>query len=228
MRAPTFRNSPPSMRALPRGRFVVTKTALTLGIIVLAMSSPARQAGASDPTAPIQRLDMALLAAMKADQTMSFMQRCTMLGPAVAQTFDLSALLRGAVGLRWDGLPPDQKAALADAFERYTVSNYAANFDSYDGQNFQVLPQARALQNGEVVVRTQIIRPGKSPVEIDYVVRQAGEDWKVVDVLTNGTISQVAVQRSDFGGLLATGGATALRVALERKVVTLSDGRPAS
>ena len=47
-------------------------------------------------------------------------------------------------------------------------------------------------------------------------------------MLTDGTISQVAVQRSDFGGLLASGGAPALRAGLERKVANLSGTRPAS
>ena len=81
-----------------------------------------------------------------------------------------------------------------------------------------------ALPNGAVVVRTQIVRPSKSPVEFDYVMRQTAAGWKTVDVLSDGTISQVTAQRSDFRGLLANGGAAALRAGLERKVATLSSG----
>ena len=84
--------------------------------------------------------------------------------------------------------------------------------------------ETRALPNGAVVVRTQIVRPGKSPVELDYVMRQTAAAWKAVDVLSDGTISQVAAQRSDFRGLLASGGVAALRAGLERKVATLSSG----
>jgi phospholipid transport system substrate-binding protein len=40
----------------------------------------------------------------------------------------------------------------------------------------------------------------------------------VVDVLLDGTISRVAVQRSDFRGTLAHGGVPALIASLERKV----------
>jgi phospholipid transport system substrate-binding protein len=184
----------------------------------------ARAASAGDPTVPIEQLDAALLAAMEAGQNTPFAQRYALLSSAVEQAFDLNAVLRAAVGLSWDSLAADQKASLASAFERYTVSNYAANFDSYDGQSFQVLPDTRSLPNGAVVVRTEVIRPNKSPVEIDYIMRRTEEGWKAVDVLTNGTISQVAVQRSDFRGLLDNGGAPALRAGLERKVATLSDG----
>jgi len=41
-------------------------------------------------------------------------------------------------------------------------------------------------------------------------------------VLLNGTISQVAVQRSDFRALLATGGPEALTASLREKVATIS------
>ena len=73
-------------------------------------------------------------------------------------------------------------------------------------------------------MRTQIVRRNDSPVEIDYVMRQTAAGWKAVDVLSDGSISQVAVQRSDFRGLLASGGAPALQAGLQRKVATLSNG----
>jgi phospholipid transport system substrate-binding protein len=193
-------------------------------LATLAGTPVAQAAGASDPTVPIQQLDAALLAAMKAGQNTPFGQRYALLNPAVEQAFDLNALLRAAVGFSWVSMQADQKTALASAFERYTVSNYVANFDSYDGQSFRVLPETRQLPNGEVIVRTQITRLNKSPVEIDYVMRMTVLGWKAVDVLTDGTISQVAVQRSDFVQLLSSGGASALRAGLQRKVASLSNG----
>jgi phospholipid transport system substrate-binding protein len=46
----------------------------------------------------------------------------------------------------------------------------------------------------------------------------------VIDVLLDGTISRVAVQRSDFRGLLADGDASALVASLEQKIADLSGG----
>jgi phospholipid transport system substrate-binding protein len=225
MRALSFHQPKPAGRLDGRSLLLRSVAAgFLLGLTIVAGGPVARAAGASDPTVPIERLDAALLVAMKAGQNTPFAQRYAMLGSAVEQAFDLNAVLRAAVGLSWDSLPADQKAALASAFEHYTVSNYAANFDSYDGQSFRVLPETRPLPNGAVVVRTQIIRRNNSPVEIDYIMRRTGEGWKAVDVLANGTISQVAVQRSDFRGLLDNGGAPALRAGLERKAATLSSG----
>lgn len=212
-----------SMTAMNR----IGRRSLLGSIAVLTMGGAALRvhaADAGDPTTPIHQLNAALLAAMKAGRNTPFSQRFTMLSAAVEQAFDLNAVLRAAIGLIWISLPADQQAALASAFRQYTVSNYTANFDTYTGQNFRVLPGTRTLPNGDVIVPTGITRPNNTPVEIDYLMRQTGGAWKAVDVLSDGTISQVAVQRSDFRGLLTSGGAAALRAELQRKVATLSNG----
>jgi phospholipid transport system substrate-binding protein len=58
-------------------------------------------------------------------------------------------------------------------------------------------------------------------------MRNGPSGWKAVDVLANGSISRVAVQRSDFRELLASGGVPALMAALQRKVANLSGGMAA-
>jgi phospholipid transport system substrate-binding protein len=104
------------------------------------------------------------------------------------------------------------------------VSSYVANFNSYSSQSFEVLPSMRAISNDEVVVQTRLLRAKDSPVKLDYVMRRGPAGWQVVDVLTDGSISRVAVQRSDFRQLLESGGVSALATALNRKVAALSGG----
>jgi phospholipid transport system substrate-binding protein len=55
-------------------------------------------------------------------------------------------------------------------------------------------------------------------------MRDGGSGWRAVDVLADGSISRVAVQRSDFRRLLAQGGAQALVASLRSKSADLSDG----
>lgn len=202
---------------------------LRLGIAASVLAMPwwparADTTGADSPTAPIQRLDDALLAAMKAGGRTSFDQRYRALDPVIGQVFDLDAVLAASIGLSWATLPGAQKAELSTAFRRYTVSSYVSNFDSYNGQSFQVLPSARALGNGEVVVQSRLLRTNDSPVKLDYVMRSGPAGWQVTDVLTDGSISRVAVQRSDFRQLLVAGGVSALAAGLGRKVANLSGG----
>jgi len=204
------------------------RTVLGWGIAAAIAAVPLRpslaDAGDAAARAPVARLDDALLAAMKAGDSASFNARYRTLEPVIEQVFNLNEVLAASIGLSWAAMPDAQKADLLAAFRRYTVSSYVSNFNSFNGQSFEVLPTVRPVGNGEVVVRTRLIRTDDSPVKLDYVMRQGPAGWQVVDVLTDGSISRVAVQRSDFRQLLISGGVPALAAGLGRKVASLSGG----
>jgi phospholipid transport system substrate-binding protein len=187
-------------------------------------SSPASAQADSAVVAPIQRLIAGLLEVMKSGRSTPFGQRFDLLAPVVDATFDLSVILQNSVGLIWSSLPEDQKTALEDAFRRYTVASYVNSFDSFTGQRFEISPDTRAVGNGEQIVQTRIIPRSGDGHELDYVMRGIGSGWRVVDVLADGAVSRVAVQRSDFRQLLVRGGAPALLAQLQQKVIDLSGG----
>jgi phospholipid transport system substrate-binding protein len=202
---------------------------LGLAVAALAVAAPrypasARTTDDASAIAPVQQLDDALLAAMKAGDHTPFAERYHALAPAIEQVFNLEAVLAASIGMSWATLTAAQQAVLVTAFRRYTVSSYVANFNSFNGQSFQVLPATRAVGNGELVVQSRLLRTDGSPIALDYVMRQFPAGWQVVDVLTDGSISRVAVQRSDFRGLLVGGGVPALAAGLEHKVASLSGG----
>ncbi|HUC17672.1 MAG TPA: ABC transporter substrate-binding protein [Acetobacteraceae bacterium] len=173
-------------------------------------------------SAPVAALNAGLLAVMKAGSaSVSFPQRFAMLAPVLTQSFDLPRILELAVGFDWASLTPTQQEQLLPIFREYTVASYVANFSSYGGEQFRILPGLRAF-GSEQVVTTQIVTQDGKTRRIDYVMIDDGARWQVVDVLLDGTISQVAVQRSDFHALLSSGGASALISGLRRKVATLS------
>ncbi|HEY0183718.1 MAG TPA: ABC transporter substrate-binding protein [Rhodopila sp.] len=174
-------------------------------------------------TAPVQELVDGLMQIMRAGAGTPFVRRFDMLAPIIDKTFDLEAILQESVGSPWATLSPDQQAMLRQAFRRYTVATYVNNFDAYEGQRFEVSPNTRPVGT-EQVVQTRIIPRSGETHELDYVMREGGQGWRAVDVLADGTISRVAVQRSDFRRLLARGGAQALADSLRSKSVDLSEG----
>jgi phospholipid transport system substrate-binding protein len=211
----------------PIGRRNLLRLALTGFVVAGPLHAASAQTTADTAQiAPIQQLDNALLAAMKAGGTTPFDDRYRALAPVIEQVFDLDAVLAASVGLSWATLPDAQKATLAAAFRRYTVSSYATSFNSYNGQSFRVLPTVRALGNSEVIVQSRLQRADGSLLPLDYLMRRGSAGWRAVDVLTDGSISRVAVQRSDFRGLLSSGGVTALQAGLAHKVANLSGGTP--
>ena len=183
----------------------------------------AAQAADPDASAPIAALNAGLIQAMRSGKAAPFPQRFAALAPVVDRAFDLGATLQAVVGPRWAGLPPAQQSQLLDVFRRYTVATYIANFDSFGGERLEVLPDSRII-GADQVVATQIAPASGTPTRIDYVMRRGAAGWRAVDVYLNATISQVAVQRSDFRSLLSTGDAGPLIASLQRKVATLSGG----
>lgn len=182
-------------------------------------------AGAADTaavTGPVIALDNGLLAVMKAGSGTPFPQRYQMLQPIVLRSFDLATILRFSVGSGWDATPTQMQGLLYDEFVHYTVASYVANFKSYSGQRFDVSPTLRQVGANQVV-QTNLVSATDN-TRIDYVMRDEGGSWKIVDVLPDGTISRVAVQRSDFREIFASSGPQGLIGHLRSKVSELSGG----
>jgi phospholipid transport system substrate-binding protein len=182
----------------------------------------AAAAAPADPAAPIATLDTALITAMKTGATQSFKAREDALAPAIDAAFDLPGILKGAVGLPWASLPAAQQAQLLTAFRNFTLASYAGNFNSYNDQTITIVPPTRAV-GADQIVQTDIESGGVSN-RIDYQMRQIDGAWKAEDVLLDGTISNVAVQRSDFRKLLAPGDATRLIDSLNTRAAALANG----
>lgn len=203
------------------------RAALTLlggAMLVPAAMAPAgAQAPASTDAvrAPIVALYAALEKNMKTAPGTPFRARYEALGPVIDRVFDLGSILQTAVGLRWNSMDPANRATLEEAFRRFTVASYVANFDKFGGETFDVGPNLRTVGQDQVVTSRMVPRNG-DPIQMDYVMRQTPTGWRVVDVLLNGTVSRVAVMRSDFRSLLGSGDAGALIASLQRKVADLS------
>ena len=206
---------------LTRGRTMIplSRRAALLGVLLPFTALAADP----DAAAPITALNAGLVAAMKTGKAAPFPQRYAALLPVVDQAFDMGTILQTVVGPRWAGLPPAQQGQLLDVFRKYTVATYVANFDNYGGERLDTLPDSRSI-GADQVVETQIAPSSGTPTRIDYVMRRGSAGWRAVDVYLNGTISQVAVQRSDFRSLISTGDAGPLIASLQRKVADLSHG----
>jgi phospholipid transport system substrate-binding protein len=193
-------------------------------IVALPLRARAALADTGAATATIVRFNEALLGVMKSGQQTGFNRRFEVLAPAVDQAFDLRTVLTVSVGPGWANLLTDQQNRLLDGFRRYTVASYVHSFDNYAGQRFTVSPDIRGLDGGRVVVQSRMAPASGDAIQLDYVMQPTSSGWKAVDVLSAGSISRVAVQRSDFRRVLSQGGGDALLTSLQRKASDLSGG----
>src|SRR5262249_37939178 len=101
----------------------------------------------------------------------------------------------------------DQKS-LQESFTRMTASQYAGNFSSYGGEKFVVDPAVQ-VRGTDHYVSSKLVAPDQT-VTFIYRLRQFGSKWKIIDVVLEGSISQLNVYRSDFAATVKAGGAPAL------------------
>jgi phospholipid transport system substrate-binding protein len=174
--------------------------AIALGLSALAWSVAAK---AEDLVlVPAHQLIGGLLQIMRAGSATPFSKRFDMLAPVIDQTFDLAAILQASVGTStWQTLSADQREMLL--------------------KEFTINPETRIVGD-EQVVRTKIVPVSGDGHDLDYVMRQDSSGWRIVDVLADGAVSRVAVQRSDFRQLIRQGGAPALGQSLKVKADNLS------
>ena len=157
--------------------------------------------------------------------TASFAQRTQLLAPVVDQVFNLQTVLQNSLGLRYRSLPDTQKQQLLEQFRQFTVARYVSNFGAGGTDTFKVDPATTPSPiPGDQIVHTSIVSPDGATTDVNYVMRQGPAGWQVVDVLLNGNISQVAVQRADFGSSFSTGDATPLIESLKKKTLAFSEG----
>lgn len=186
-----------------------------------AAAAPVRAADLSGAVAPAQSLCDLLIASMKRGAAMDFAARERFLAPTLQRDFDLPAMTRIVVGPPWRTMSPADRAGLVAAFSAVSVATYASEFKSYGGEHFEVDPAPAELAGGRCVVHTRLYT-GSSTVELDYVEQPEGGAWKIIDVLLNGSISQLAARRSEYSATLRAGGAPALAALLRQKADELA------
>jgi phospholipid transport system substrate-binding protein len=200
----------------------VKKLVVALGLAVL-IQMPAFAAGSDPAASSITTVYRTLLDTMKQAKQLGIKGRYQKLSPVLSKAYDLPLMSRIAVGPSWNSLSPQQRASIIDAFGKMTIATYANRFDGFSGEQFQVLGTSDR-SNGDKIVQTRIVKSDGDAVALNYLMHKSGSSWKIVDVYLNGTISELASRRAEFGAILKSGGPNALVASLEKQSNKLLGG----
>jgi phospholipid transport system substrate-binding protein len=173
-------------------------------------------AGATNPQEVTRSFYGVLLSNMKEGRMLGESGRYARLAPIVDRDFDIPTMTRLAIGPYWGTLTPAQQQQLMAAFAHYVAATYADQFDSYSGEQLQVSGE-RPYGGANVMVQTKIVKANGEATRLDYLMRQNQGNWQIADVYLDGTISQLAVHRSEFHSILQRQGVDGLVTALDRK-----------
>src|SRR5271156_4342723 len=142
--------------------------ALAAGIALAMLSYPVHAAPSSGGDT-VQGLYDTLLGTMKNGRILGQSGRFVQLEPVIRRTFDIPSMTRLSVGAFWASLSEAQRQQVTESFGRYISAIYADRFDSYAGQQLQVMGEQP--NTGGVMVRSRIIKANGEPVNVDYMMR---------------------------------------------------------
>jgi len=180
-------------------------------------------AAASEPREVVERLNATLLDVMRKAGELGYEGRYEQLAPVLEDSYDFPFMTRVAVGAAWRDLDEAQQTRLTELFTEMSIASYAARFDGYGGERFEILAQEPAPRD-TVVVQTRIVPPADKPIDLNYVLKEFEDGWRIIDVLLESKYSELARQRSEFAAVLRGGGPSDLETTLERKIAELAAG----
>jgi len=188
-----------------------------LGVALLILMPTYGFSASGDPAATrVDSLYAALLDTMKQAKQLGIKGRYDKLAPVLSKIYNLPLMSRIAVGQNWATLSAAQRDSILDAFTRMMTATYASRFDDFSGERFDVLRTAN-LPNGDKIVKTRIVQSDGKAVQLNYLMRSTGSEWKIIDVYLNGTISELASRRAEFRSILKSGGPDTLVSALTKQ-----------
>lgn len=202
---------------------------LSLGICLTLVLLHVPAARAEEPgdleaaRAPIRTLYGVLLDCMKNADSLGLEGRRARMGAALEAAYDFDFMARKALGRHWKKLDEDQRQRWRDAFTRMTVNTYAVRFNGFSGETLEV-ESAEPSTRGTVVVRTRIHPADDAPVTVNYRMRQRGGQWKAIDVYLKGTVSELALRRSEYTSALERDGFEALLASVLKKAESTEVG----
>ena len=191
--------------------------ALALAIAIVLPGAPA-SAQSQSPRAPVERLNAVLLEVMQNADALGFRGRYNTLEPVLTEAFTFETMARLSIGPgNWTALDPRRRQEFVDAFTRMSVSTFAARFDGYSGQRFQIVDE-QDVRRGQVLVRTELVNPDNDSVSLDYLVLQQGDQWRILDIFLGGQVSELSRQRSEFSSVYARSGFQGLLLEIEDNI----------
>ena len=164
----------------------------------------------------VEKFQAELISVMKDGKQLGYAGRYDKLFDPVSNSHDLTKIARIVVGKEWEKLSGAQQQKLVDDFVRLSVASYAHNFKDYSGESF-VYDSEEETTRGGFVVHSTLIIPDDKPVKFDYMLKEKGNSWRIINIIANG-VSDLALKRSEYTTILQREGFDSLIAKINEKI----------
>jgi len=125
-------------------------------------------------------------------------ERRKLLEQLIGQRFDYGEMAKRTLAAEWAKRTPEEQKTFVNDFQTMLINTYIGRIENYSGEKVQYLKELVSDEYAEV--RTKIDN-GKSVIDIDYRLQKNSDEWRVYDVVVEGT-SLVQNYRGQFKRIL--------------------------
>jgi phospholipid transport system substrate-binding protein len=172
-------------------KHIISKIILSLSTALIAVSAQAADIKAPDQvaqeaTAQIQQLLHDNHAKYKADTKLYYKT----VNDVAVPHFDVPYIGRLVLGRNAKTATDDQRTRFQNAFKDMLIRSYAtALLDNYETVKLSWQPLRSTAGATDVTVNVSLLRDGKQPVPVGFVMHLVGSDWKIYDI----TVENISV-----------------------------------
>lgn len=181
---------------------------LLAALVTIALPVRAQEA----PDAMVKRVSTDVITTIKGDPQIQAGDQARireMIEVKLVPHFDFMRMTALAMGKNWRTATPEQQKRLADEFKTLLVRTYSTALNKYRDETIEYKPLRMNPGDTDAIVRTQVMRQGGQPVQIDYSLTKGADGWKAYDVVIGG-VSLVTNYRDEFNQQVQSGGVDGL------------------
>lgn len=101
------------------------------------------------------------------------------------------------LGKYWKTATSGEQERFKHEFQTLIVRTYSRAFVEYNDWSIRYMPVEMADEATKVIVKTEVLQPGRQPVDVNYRMFLSKGEWKVYDIMIDG-VSLVTNYRSSF------------------------------
>jgi phospholipid transport system substrate-binding protein len=173
----------------------------------------------AEPSIPAARfvdsLGQKVLAVLR-DGRLDRAARLERLSRLIDEATDLALVARLVLGRYWREASEAQRRDFVALFRALILKTMAERLDEYGGETYEIVG-AQPVDERDTIVSTRIVRPGGTPIAVDWRVRGEGGRLLLIDIVAEG-VSLVVTQRSEVAEIAGRSGIDGLLAEMRRRL----------
>jgi phospholipid transport system substrate-binding protein len=190
----------------------------------LVSQAQAQNANASTPDGLVRMISQEVLDEIRADRTLQsgdIDRLNALVERRVMPHINFTRMTALSVGRNWRSATPEQQQILMKEFRQLLLLTYADAVRQVTDTTIQIRPLRARPDDDEVIVRTQVLRPGKEAIQLDYRLEKSANGWKIFDLNILG-LWLIENYRTQFNQIVTANGIDGLISSMQEKNRSLS------